>query len=411
MMAQKGSWDALAKMLPCSGCAAGKMRKSHKLKPTDFTELSNVLTKACHHETNGEDQLVTPVFPLSRTAATAEQVTERNKLVARDWGIVNVKSRKGNTVFALYLDVHAGIAFAHCTPSRGEAADTLDACCQTWGIPSELVHDNAVEFLRGTFQLRCRERGIKQPPSPPCAPNYNPSEKYMGIIVSGARSLLFISGLDPQLFWDDAVEHRVQLQLVMALPGRPTPWELALGRRPDLTFIRTTGCEALSQVEKDKRWKFDPKVERCIYLGTSPLHSKDTHKLWNLRAGKELYRRNVYFNERSFPARLDQKITRPLTPAGEVENTDKGGDLIGEEFAGDGETFTVVGTDYKSGTDVLARVNKEGKGFYSTVAEVREWHNATKLAPSACANYGTLKSALPQNDLTSASTPWLTLCA
>jgi hypothetical protein len=280
MMVQKGSWDALAKMLPCSGCAAGKMRKSHKLKPTDFTELSNMLTEACHNEPDDTQQI--PVFPLSRTAATAEQVTERNKLVACDWKIVNVKSKKGNTVFALYLDVHTGIAFVHCAPSRGEAAGALDAYCQTWGIPSELIHNNAVEFLKGTFQMRCRERGIKQSPSPPYAPNYNPSERHMDIIVSGARSLPFISGLDPQLFWDDAVEYRVQFQLVMALPGRPIPWELALGQRPDLTFIRTMGCEALSCVEKDKRWKFDPKVERCIYLGISPLHSKDAYKLRHL---------------------------------------------------------------------------------------------------------------------------------
>jgi hypothetical protein len=106
-----------------------------------------------------------------------------------------------------------------------------------------------------------------------------------------------------------------------------------------------------------------------------------------------MFRRNVFFNERSFPARLDTKIHRPLMPAGEVENTDKGEDLIGEEFADEGETFTVVGTDFKSGQDVLACVNKEGKDFYSTVAEVREWHNATKLALSACANYAEICSA------------------
>jgi hypothetical protein len=133
MMVQKGSWDVLAKMLPCSGCAAGKMRKSHKLKPTDFTELSNMLTEAYHNEPDDKQQI--PIFPLSRTAATAEQVTERNKLVACDWGIANVKSRKGNTAFALYLvDVHAGIVFVHCTPSRGEAAGALDALPNV-GIP------------------------------------------------------------------------------------------------------------------------------------------------------------------------------------------------------------------------------------------------------------------------------------
>ena len=86
------------------------------------------------------------------------------------------------------------------------------------------------------------------------------------------------------------------------------------------------------------------------YISASPpsTHSKDTYKLWNLRTGKEMFRRNVYFNERSFPARLDAKINRPLMPAGQADNTDKGEDLIGEEFADEGETFTVVGTDYKS---------------------------------------------------------------
>jgi hypothetical protein len=105
-------------MLPCSGCTSGKMRKSHKLKPTDFIESSNMLTEACHCETDDKQKI--PVFPLSRTAATAEQVTvaERNKLMACDWGIVNVKSRKRNTVFVLYLDVHTGAAFAHCTTWR-----------------------------------------------------------------------------------------------------------------------------------------------------------------------------------------------------------------------------------------------------------------------------------------------------
>jgi hypothetical protein len=97
----------------------------------------------------------------------------------------------------------------------------------------------------------------------------------MGVIVGGARSLLYISGLDPQPFWDDAVEHRVQLQLVMALPGRPTPWELSIGRRPDATYIRTMGCEAPSHLEKDKRWKFDPKTYTSCGIYVPERNSSD----------------------------------------------------------------------------------------------------------------------------------------
>jgi hypothetical protein len=42
---------------------------------------------------------------------------------------------------------------------------------------------------------------------------------------------------------------------------------------------------------------------------------------------------------------------------------------------------------------VLVRVHKEGKDFYSAVAEVRDWHRFAKLAPSACANYAEICSA------------------
>ena len=197
------------------------------------------------------------------------------------------------------------------------------------------------------FKRICLERTIKQRQSPPYSPNYNPSERYMDIIVSGARSLLYISGLDPRKFWCDALNHRTQLQLCMALPGRATPWELAYGRRPDVTYLRIFGCEALSYIEKSKRWKFDPKVERCIYIGISPTHSRDTYKLWNLRTGQVILRRNVFFNEHSFPARPDTRIKRPPLPPGEETNMDKGEDLIGEEFKDEGETFTIIGTDFK----------------------------------------------------------------
>jgi len=61
-------------------------------------------------------------------------------------------------------------------------------------------------------------------------------------------------------------------------PGRATPWELAYGRRPDVTFLRIFGCEALS--------------------------------------GQIAFRRNVYFNEKFFPSRPNNRINRPLLPPG-----------------------------------------------------------------------------------------------
>jgi hypothetical protein len=101
----------------------------------------------------------------------------------------------------------------------------------------------------------------------------------MELIVSGARSLLYISGLPATNFWHHAIEHRAYLQNQMALPGRCTPHEMTTGKQPDLTYLRTFGCEVMAYVERTKRSKFEPKAERCINLGQSPTHSTDTYKL------------------------------------------------------------------------------------------------------------------------------------
>ncbi len=156
----------------------------------------------------------------------------------------------------------------------------------------------------------------------------------MDILTCMMRSFLFISGLDPEKFWEDALTQATNIQIRTALQGRCTPYELTFGRRPDATNLRIFGCEALAYVEKGKRSKLQPKVERTIYLGISPDHSHDTYyKLLKVSNNEIIYRRNVYFNERSFPAR---KLKIQTTPS----NIDTGEDLAGLDFEDDGQQCT-----------------------------------------------------------------------
>jgi hypothetical protein len=164
----------------------------------------------------------------------------------------------------------------------------------------------------------------------------------MELIVSGARSLLYTSGLPATTFWHHAIEHRAYLQNQMALPGRCTPHEMATGKQPDLTYLRTFGCEVMAYVERTKRSKCEPKAERCINLGQSPTHSNGTYKLWNIASGKVIYRRNVALNERVFPGRNIQIITTRL-------KKDTGEDLIGHDFLEEGDRYTITGTSTNDG--------------------------------------------------------------
>jgi hypothetical protein len=126
-------------------------------------------------------------------------------------------------------------------------------------------------------------------------------------------------------------------------------------------------------VEKDKRTKLQPKVERTIYLGLSPAHSNDTYKLMRIGTNSIIYRRNVYFNERSFPAR---KLKLPPT----LTSIDDGSELIGLEFEDDNQRWTVTKVGFHDDHPILYYTNnRTGEEERSSVAEVRTWYNRTTL--------------------------------
>ncbi len=319
MHIQQGSWDQLASQLPCSACLAGKMRKARKNPSKEYTEVNNLA--------------------LSWTASTTDKESRSNEQVSMDWGIINkqyLKEKKN--VFALYLDNNTGLVFAYPADSTGQAGPSLLAYIQRYGIPKMIVHDNAKEFINGEFAEVCKDKSIQQICSPPYTPNQNPTEHYMEIITSIMRALLFVSGLDPTEFWEHALQHAVNLQIRTALPGRCTPYELTHGHRPNVFNLRIFGCEALAYIEKDKRKKLQPKVHKTIYLGISDSHGDDIYELFDMKTRKLIYRKNVYFNERQFPARTTKHVT--TSP----DQPDTGEDLIGLDFEDDGIIWKMTKT-------------------------------------------------------------------
>jgi hypothetical protein len=117
----------------------------------------------------------------------------------------------------------------------------------------------------------------------------------------------------------------------------------------------------------------------------STSHSDDTYKLLNLKTKKVIYRRQVFFNERSFPARKQQIALEPVKV---LEDTAE--DIIGLHFEDEGERYLITGTsrtkegelvvDYRN---VISQRNEKPKGYVSTVKEVRQWIGQTKLTQAA----------------------------
>ncbi len=85
-----------------------------------------------------------------------------------------------------------------------------------------------------------------------------------------------------------------------------------------------------------------------------------------MSSNKVIYRRNVSFNERSFPARINN-------PSRQIELR-KGSHLIGQTFQDDGETFRVTKFSHHKGEDCLDYINEATKEeHYSTIDEIEQW--------------------------------------
>ena len=104
LQVQQGTLHDLAKLLPCSACLAGKMRKANKQPCKNYTEMLNLLTNC----------------PLSWTPSTADKFVNPNHTVSVDWGIINKRNKaRALNVFALFLDIHTGLVFVYPAESRG----------------------------------------------------------------------------------------------------------------------------------------------------------------------------------------------------------------------------------------------------------------------------------------------------
>jgi hypothetical protein len=98
-----------------------------------------------------------------------------------------------------------------------------------------------------------------------------------------------------------------------------------------------------------------------------------------MKTRKIIYRKNVYFNERQFPARTTKHVKNS------PDQPDTGEDLIGLDFEDDGITWKITKTGLENGTTpILYYENKDTKEEErSTVKEVRTWYNRTSLQNAA----------------------------
>ncbi|GJY77250.1 ribonuclease H-like domain-containing protein, partial [Tanacetum coccineum] len=104
--------------------------------------------------------------------------------------------------------------------------------------------DNGTEFKNRIMNEFCEMKGIRREFSIARTPQQNGvAERKNRTLIEAARTMLADSKL-PTTFWAEAVNTAcyVQNRVLVIKPHNKTPYELFLGRKPALSFMRPFGC-------------------------------------------------------------------------------------------------------------------------------------------------------------------------
>ena len=114
-----------------------------------------------------------------------------------------------------------------------------------------------------------------------------------------ARAMLIASNL-PESLWGEATRHAVWLRnrsLTRATTTHKTPYELATGRKPDLSPLRPFG--SIIWVKRLNTRKLKPRAEQAIFVGIDD-ESKGCRAYWKAKRTVTI-ERDVYFQEKNVP--------------------------------------------------------------------------------------------------------------
>ncbi|GJT83621.1 putative ribonuclease H-like domain-containing protein [Tanacetum coccineum] len=129
--------------------------------------------------------------------------------------------------------------------------------------------DNGTEFKNKEMNQFCERKGIKREFIIARTPQQNEvAERKSRTLIEAARTMLANSKL-PTTFWAEATACYVQNRVLVTKPHNKTPYELFLGRKLALGFMRPFGCLVTIFNTIDHLAKFDGKANEGFFVGYS----------------------------------------------------------------------------------------------------------------------------------------------
>ncbi|GJX88782.1 ribonuclease H-like domain-containing protein [Tanacetum coccineum] len=158
-------------------------------------------------------------------------------------------------------------------------------------------YDNRTEFKNRVMNQFCEMKGIKREFSVARTPQQNGvAERKNRTLIEAARTMLADSKL-PTTFWAEAVNTAcyVQNRVLVIKPHNKTPYELFLGRKPALSFMRPFRCPVIILNTIDHLGKFDGKADEGFFIGYST--NSKAFRVFNIRTRIVEENLHVQFSE------------------------------------------------------------------------------------------------------------------
>ncbi|GKC92902.1 retrovirus-related pol polyprotein from transposon TNT 1-94 [Tanacetum coccineum] len=222
--------------------------------------------------------------------------------------------------------------------------------------------NNGTKFKNKEMNQFCERKGIKREFSIVRTPQQNRvAERKNRTLIEAGRTMLADSKL-PTTFWAEAVNTAcyVQNMVIVTKPHNKTPYELFLGRKPALGFIRPFGYLVTILNTIDHLGKFDGKADEGFFIGYSI--NSNVFRVFNSRTRIVEENLHVQFSENTpniegsgpnwlfdIDALTNSMNYKPII-TGNQSNSNAGTKACDD--AGKSRMETVLGKDYMLGSQI-----------------------------------------------------------
>lgn len=236
-------------------------------------------------------------------ASTSYKAERKLELVHGDLcGPISPPTPAGNRYFMLLVDDYSRVMWVHLMKTKDEAFNIFrnfrsKVEIETGEKLKILRTDRGGEFLSNQFTKYCSETGLERHFTSPYSPQQNGVvERRNRTVLEMVRSCLKTMRV-PDVLWGEAVSHAVYVlnRLSTKALKNATPYELWIGRKPQVSHLRVFGCIAHMKVMKGHLDKLEDRSKKVVYLGNEK--GSKAHRLLDPETGKMYISRDVIFEE------------------------------------------------------------------------------------------------------------------